>query len=291
MDAKDTPGGARSPVIFDPRRRRLARMRSARHYGAHDFLHQRAATDIIDRLETVTRDFPRALFIGAGDMAAMLTPACGVGTLVQMDVSPERLPANGARVAGDEENSPFAPHSFDLLVSVLTLHAANDILGALIQARQVLKPDGLFLAAVFGEGTLKNVRAAFQEAEIAETGALSARIAPFAAIQDFGHALTRANFAMPVTDIDAVKVTYENPYNLIRDLRGIGETGALASRPAPLNRAIAAAALQRFSEQGGDENFTIVFLTGWAPDASQPQPLKPGSARASLKEAVKRFEE
>lgn len=265
-------------------------MRGARRFADHDFLHRRAMVDIVDRLETVTRDFPRALIVGAGPLTDLLTPACGVGEVTHMDAAPAWLPGDDMRVAADAENLPFAPHAFDLIVSVLTLHAANDILGALIQARQALKPDGLFIAAVFGEGTLQNLRAAFNEAEIAETGALSARVAPFAALQDFGQALARAGFAMPVTDVDPVQVSYKDPYSLIRDLRGIGETGALASRPAALTRATAASALQRFSENAR-ETFTIVYLTGWAPDASQPKPLKPGSATASLKAAVKQFEE
>ena len=246
--------------------------------------------DIVDRLETVTREFPKALFCGAGPLTEMLTPACGVGDITHMETAPDRLPHDGMRIAADEETLPIAPQAFDLIVSVLTLHAANDILGALIQARQALKPDGLFIAAVFGDGTLQNLRAAFQEAEIADTGALSARVAPFAALQDFGQALARAGFTMPVTDVDPVRVTYKDPYRLIRDLRGMGETGALASRPAPLKRTTAASALHRFSEKDC-EIFTIVYLTGWAPDASQPKPLKPGSATASLKEAVKQFED
>lgn len=245
--------------------------------------------DIVDRLETVTRDFPRALFIGAGPLSDLVTPGCGVHDIIHMDTAAAWLPDGGQRIAADAENLPIAPHAFDLIVSVLTLHAANDILGALIQARQALKPDGLFIAAVFGEGTLQNLRAAFSEAEIAETGALSARVAPFAALQDFGQALARAGFTMPVTDVDPVRVTYKDPYNLIGDLRGIGETGALASRPAPLMRTTAASALHRFSQKDS-ETFTIVYLTGWAPDASQPQPLKPGSGRASMAAAVKKFE-
>ncbi len=290
MNAKDARGGARPPEIFDRRRRRLMRARSARAFNAHDFLHRRAMTDIVDRLETVTRDFPRALFVGAGPLTQMLTPASGVGDVVHMDLSPQRLPPTGARLAGDEENLPFAPRSFDLIVSLLTLHGANDMLGALIQARRAMKPDGLFLAAAFGEGTLQGWRAALQTTEIAETGALSARIAPFAAVQDFGHALARAGFAMPVTDVDTVSVRYEDPRNLVRDLRGMGETGALASRPAPLRRLTAASAFANFSESGGGERFTIVYMTGWAPDPSQPKPLKPGSATASLSDAVKGFE-
>ena len=247
-------------------------------------------TDMVDRLETVMRSFPRALFIGAGPLTGLLTPDCKVGEIAHMDAAPARLPNAGLRLAGDEEALPFAPQSFDLIVSLLTLHGANDFLGALIQARQALKPDGLFLAAVFGEGTLQNWRTAIRDAEIAETGALSQRSAPFAAIQDYGRALSRAGFAMPVTDADAVQVTYKDPRTLIADLRGMGETGALASPPAPLSRTTAASAFARFAEGGGAEQFHIVYLTGWAPHASQPKPLKPGSAKSSMESAIRKFE-
>jgi len=246
--------------------------------------------DIVDRLETVTRDFSRALFIGAGPLADRITPACSVSEIIHMDGAPARLPPAGPRITGDEENLPFAPGSLDLIVSILNLHAANDPLGALIQARQALKPDGLYIAAAFGEGTLKRYRTALQQAEIEITGGLSARIAPFAAVQDFGNALSRAGFALPVTDVDTVNVQYTDPMSLIRDLRGMGETGALASRPAPLNRDTAAASFAKFADSGGEEYFVIVYLTGWAPAASQPRPLKPGSATASLKDAVRNFE-
>ena len=290
MDRNETGAGARPPHIFDRRRRRLARARGAKRFAAHDFLHRRVMADIIDRLETVTRNFPRALFIGAGDLADMATPACGIGDIIHMDASPARLGPAGMRIAAEEDELPIEPASLDLIVSILTLHSVNDVLGALIQARQALKPDGLFLAAVFAEGTLQHFRKRLQQAEIDQTGALSARFAPLAAIQDYGQALSRAGFALPVTDIDIVDVQYKDPRKLVGDLRGMGETGALASRPAPLRRETAAAALAGFANAGGSETFSIAYLTGWAPAASQPKPLKPGSASASLEDAVKKFQ-
>lgn len=268
----------------------MARTRSATRFDNHDFIHRRVMADIVDRLETVTRSFPRALFVGAGSLTGLLTPACNIDEITHMDPAHARLPGAGSRLVGDEETLPFAQHSFDLIVSLLTLHGANDFLGALIQARQALKPDGLFLAAVFGDGTLQNWRTALREAEISESGTLSQRNAPFAAIQDYGAALTRAGFAMPVTDADAVQVTYKDPRTLIEDLRGMGETGALTSTPAPLSRMTVASAFTRFAESGGAEQFYVVYLTGWAPHASQPKPLKRGSAATSMESAIRKFE-
>ena len=275
-----------SAQIFDRQRVRMHRERSAHDFSAHNFLHQRAMVDIVDRLETATRSFDRALFIGAGNVEKLMTPTCKVGDIVHMDLATTRINAAKNAVAGDEEALPFANGSFDLVVSVLTLHCVNDFIGALVQARMVLKPDGLFIAAIFGEGTLASLRTALRRAEIEQSGALASRIAPFAAIQDFGQALSRAGFALPVTDIDTVRVSYREPIRLLKDLRGIGETNPLAGRIDPLRRATFFSALSNFQSEGSEEIFNIVYVTGWAPDESQQKPLKPGSAKTSLADAV-----
>lgn len=276
------------PQIFDRRLCRLRRQRSAWRFADFDFLHRRAIEDIVDRLETVKRDFPCAAFVGAGGFDAMLTPACGVGTIFHMDAAPARLGAARPAVVAEEETLPLGQESLDLFVSLLTLHRANDLVGALAQARAALKPDGLFIAAVFGEETLRRLRNALYAAETELSGGVSARIAPFATIQDFGQALARAGFALPVTDVDKVEIRYETPMGLIRDLRGMGETDGLASRPAPLRRSVFLRAMELFKNAGGTERFDIVYLTGWAPHESQPRPLTPGSASASFEEAVKK---
>jgi SAM-dependent methyltransferase len=275
------------PKIFNRRLYARRRARAAKAFADFDFLHRRVMDDIVDRLETVTRDFPRAVFAGAGDLAGMLTPACGVGVAISMDLAPQRLAASGPRVAGDEEAPPFAPESLDLFVSMLTLHAANDLVGALAQARMTLKPDGLFIAAVFGEETLAALRRALYAAEAEITGGVSPRIAPFAAIQDYGQALARAGFALPVVDIDKVSVTYAEPLKLLRDLRGMGETRVLTGQAAPLRRDVLMRTMVLFAEAGGVERFEIVYLTGWAPHEGQQKPLRPGSAAMPLKNAIK----
>ncbi|MEO1251132.1 MAG: methyltransferase domain-containing protein [Pseudomonadota bacterium] len=278
-------------AIFDTRRRAQQRERMASRFPQADFLHRRAMAEVVDRLETVLRPFPNALFIGAGETADILSEKAGVGEITLMDLTPSRLPKNARTLIADEERLPFAAGQFDLIVSILTLHGANDVVGALAQARQALSPDGLFLAAIFGEGTLSHWRAALRGAEIAETGALAARIAPFGAIQDFGSAMQRAGFAMPVVDTDSVKVEYARAQSLIDDLRAMGETSLLAGDRTPLTRATAARALAAFNANGGQETFEIVYLTGWAPAPDQPKPLRPGSAKASMADAVKLFDE
>ena len=242
--------------------------------------------DIVDRLETVTRDFDDALFIGAGSLADMLTPACGVRRVAAADLAAGRLPRSGARFVMDEERSPIAPASFDLIVSLLTLHGVNDIIGALAQARLALKPDGLFLAALFGGETLRELKTALLVAESEISGGASARIPPFPDARALGQAMQRAGFALPVVDIDGVDIRYRNAARLFKDLKGIGEAGVLAARSRRLARGARDRALDLLGEVGA-VRVDIIYLTGWAPHPSQPKPLQPGSATHSLEEAVK----
>lgn len=274
------------PTIFNKSLYARRRARAAKTFGDCDFLHRRAMEDIVERLEIIQREFPLAAFDGAGGLLSMLTPPCAVGETISMDCAPARLPQPGLAVAADVEALPFAPQSLDLFVSLLTLHTANDLVGALAQARMALKPDGLFIAAVFAEETLIALRRALYAAEAELTGGVSARVTPFAAIQDYGQALARAGFALPVVDVDKVAVAYEEPFKLLNDLRGMGEANVLANRPAPLRRSVLMRAMKLFAEAGGTEKFEIAYLTGWAPHESQQKPLKPGTGEVSMKDAI-----
>jgi len=244
--------------------------------------------DIVDRLETVKRDFPRALFFGVGGLRRLVSPAAGVGEIIEADLAPARLSSTRAGVIYDEERSPFAPECFDLVVSLLTLHTANDPVGALAQMRAALKPDGLLIAVLFGEETLTELKRALYESEAECSGGVSPRVAPFATVRDLGGALQRAGLAMPVVDVDNVKARYGAPMKLFADLRGMGETNCLAARSPPLSRAVVAKAAAALAALG-EITFDIVTLTGWAPHPSQPKPLKPGSATHSLERAVRKF--
>ncbi|MDZ7629158.1 MAG: methyltransferase domain-containing protein [Parvularculaceae bacterium] len=274
--------------IFNRRLYLRRRARGARRFPSHDFLHRRAMADVIDRLETVTRDFPLSLFYGAGPLTGMLTPACGVGSVIAADLSNDRLGPEALKVVLDEDQSPFVSEQFDLIVSLLTLHAVNDPVGALAQMRRALKPDGLLVAVTFGEETLLSLRTAFYAAETATTGGVSPRTAPMASVRDWGAALQRAGFALPVADLDRVRVRYAAPQRLIEDLRGMGETAALARRPRGLSKTTAAALFARLQAAPAIE-FDLVTLTGWAPHESQQKPLKPGSAAQPLAASVNRF--
>jgi malonyl-ACP O-methyltransferase BioC len=281
--------------VFDRAVLRKHRDRAAPHFAAHDFLVREVAERLADRLSDVTRHFPLALDLGChtGEMADTLGNRGGIETLVQCDLSPAmaaRAAAHGRpALAADEEWLPFADNSFDLVMSCLSLHWVNDLPGTLVQIRRVLKPDGLFLCAMLGGETLKELRQALAEAEIAEEGGLSPRVSPFADVRDLGGLLQRAGFALPVVDADTVDVAYADPMRLLADLRGMGETNAVAERRKGLTRrATLLHALARYQDLFADGEgrvpvtFQVLTMTAWKPHPSQQQPLKPGSGQVSL---------
>ena len=245
------------------------------------------------------RSFPVAVDLGARDGAfrrllAQSPARERVGLLVETDLSLQMLAGRaGPAVVADEERLPFAPESLDLVVSTLALHWTNDLPGALVQIRRALKPDGLFLGAILGGATLTQLRQALLQAEAELHGGAGPRVSPFADVMDAAHLLQRAGFALPVADTDHVDVTYAHPLELLRDLRRMGETNVLHERPRrPLSRALLARTAEIYAERFARPDgrvlagFDIVTMTGWAPHASQQQPLRPGSAKMRLADAL-----
>jgi len=287
------------PRLFDRALHRKRLDRAARAFSGADFLHRRAAGDLVERLEAIMRDFPRAVELAArgGAFAQALagSPAAArVGFLVEADLSPAMLAGRpGARIALDEERLPFTAQSLDLVVSTLGLHWTNDVVGALVQARLALRPDGLFLGAFLGGDTLTELRQALTAAEAEILGGAGSRVSPFAQVADAAALLQRAGFALPVADVDRVTVRYAHPLRLMADLRQMGETNVLAERhPKRLTRTLLSRTFEIYAREfGGDDGrvpatFEIVTLTGWAPHESQQQPLRPGSAKARLADAL-----
>jgi SAM-dependent methyltransferase len=283
--------------LFDRRAVRLHRARAARGPETADFLVRESAERLADRLTDVARSFPRALDLGCRDgvLARSLAGRGGIETLVHADATLAfaRLAPAPALVA-EAEALPFARESFDLVLSNLDLHWANDLPGALLQLRHALKPDGLLLATLFAGGTLAELRQALLEAELAEEGGASPRVAPFADAGDLGHLLQRAGFALPIVDSDTIAVTYPDALALMRDLRAMGESNAVRERRRQFTRrATLMRAALRYSELFAADDgripasFELVTLTAWAPHESQPKPLRPGSATARLAEALK----
>ncbi|MCK6441506.1 methyltransferase domain-containing protein [Elstera cyanobacteriorum] len=284
-------------MIFDRRALRRNRDRAAAGFdGRHDFLVQEIGDRLLDRLEDIRRRFPVALDLGGhtGALARLCGGRGGIETLITADLSPAMIArAPGPRLVADEEWLPFADNSLDLVLSCLSLHWVNDLPGALIQANRALKPDGLFLAAILGGETLQELKASLAAAEIAETGTLVPRASPTVDIRDAGRLLQRAGFALPVVDSDVLTVSYPDALALMRDLRQMGEANALAARPRrPWRRATLARAAADYADRFGtpdgrvEAKFEVIFLTGWAPDASQPRPLRPGSAKSRLAAAL-----
>lgn len=285
--------------VFDRRLVRAHRNRAARALDDHDFLFMEGAERLCDRLLDINRTFSLGLDIGChgGEISRALTPG-KIETLIQADLSETMLRRAQASTGApalvlDEENLPFELAAFDIVVSNLSLHWVNDLPGALSQIRLALKPDGLFLAQVLGGSTLHELRHVLSEAEIEIDGGLSPRVSPFADVRDLGSLLQRAGFALPVVDSDIVTVSYAEPLKLLADLRGMGESNAvLERRKAPLKRHTLMTALAKYLDHYGDADgripatFEIITMTAWAPAPTQQQPMRPGSARGRLADAL-----
>lgn len=280
--------------VFDRRAVRRHRERAAGTFADHAFLFDEIAARLADRLDDVRRPFATILDLGArgGVMARALAGRAGDPLVVHADLAPCLVAGLPRAVVADPEALPFAG-GFDLVLSCLDLHWANDLPGTLLQVRQALRPDGLFLAAMLGGDTLVELREAWLAAEIETEGGASPRVSPFADGRDAGSLLQRAGFALPLVDSDRITVTYGDAIQLMRDLRGMGETNAVAlrhrgaTRRATLFRAAEIYA-ERFAGPDGRiaATFEVVTLAGWAPHADQPKPLKPGSAAFKLAEAL-----
>lgn len=260
------------PLLTD--RDTLLRHRKRADLNKGMFLQTLVADDIQDRLSMVNRDFTDIAIITGFP-----------------DIWRARFP--DATLISDDDTLALTPQSHDLVIHALTLHWANDPVGQLIQCRHALKNDGLLLTASFGGQTLQELRACLAQAESEVTGGLSPRILPMGEIRDLGALLQRAGFALPVADSLPQSVSYATLKDLMHDLRAMGETNALAQRIRRFTpRSLISRAEEIYRQNFAEESrlmatFEIIFMTGWAPDSSQPQPLRPGSASARLADALK----
>lgn len=269
--------------IFDRAARRLRRDRAQPRFAEHDFLRAAMLEGIADRLASVTRSFGNVLDLGAHDGG--FVPPEGAA-ITRTDAGALFAAASGG-IQADEDQPRFADASFDLVVSAGVLDSVNDLPGALALVRRALRPDGLFLAAFTGAGSLTTLRAALREAEGDRP---AARIHPQIDVRSAGDLLVRAGFALPVADVETLTVRYAGLGRLLGDLRGMGVSNVLRGR-SPLRRDTLARAAQAFADRADRdgrtaERFDIIYLTGWAPAASQPQPARRGSATASLAAAL-----
>jgi SAM-dependent methyltransferase len=283
-----------SNAIFDRLAVRRHRDRAASHFSDHDFLFREIGDRLLDRIEDMARRFPTALDLGChtGYLGRTIGGRGGIEKIVSLDLSAAMAQAApGLRIVGDEEILPFADASLDLVLSNLAFHWTNDLPGALLQLRRALKPDGLLLAAMFGGDTLVELREALLQAELDVAGGVSPRVSPVVDVADAGMLLQRAGFELPVVDGDLITVSYADTLALMRDLRGMGETNAVAERARTLTRRrVLARAAAAYSDRDADgriqAGFQVIFLTGWSPHESQPKPLRPGSATTRLADAL-----
>ena len=272
-----------APILFD-RALLRARQDRARNLGPATFLLDRIAADMAERLNAVLRGFNSAAEVGTPGDQLRLTLAGRLDRIARID-----LP--------DRESEPLSlqAESLDLVVSALALQFVNDLPGVLAQIRRALRPDGLLLAAMLGGDTLTELRQCFAAAEAGLEGGVSPRVAPFADLRDVGALLQRAGLALPVTDVDRILVRYDSAFDLMHDLRRMGATNILVERRrSPTRRAtmlrMAEIYRERFADPDGRirATFDVIWLLGWAPHESQQKPLKPGSAKVGLEQAVKK---
>jgi SAM-dependent methyltransferase len=272
-----------APILFD---RALLRVRQnrAQRSGPATFLLDRVTEDMEERLTAVLREF--------ADVADVWTS----GEILRKPARDrfKSFTHIGLQDCG-AETLPLQPESLDLVVSALAFQFINDLPGVLAQIRRALRPDGLLLAAMIGGDTLTELRQSFAAAEAELERGVSPRVAPFADLRDVGSLLQRAGLALPVTDVDRIVVRYDSAFALMQDLRRMGATNIMVERRrTPTRRATMLRMAQIYGERFADADgriratFDVIWLSGWAPHESQQQPLKPGSAKAGLAEAVKR---
>lgn len=276
------------PHIFDDQLRRRRREKVAGQLASTDFLLKPISIELSERLQAIHREFQTFVCHGAGHLSQMIASGCIATDTTQNS-------SQVGQIVLDEAALPFAPAAIDAFASVLTLHALNDLPGALAQIRHALRPDGLFIAALFGGDTLVELRKSFADAELEIDGGVSPRVFPFADLRDAGALLQRAGFALPVADSEKLVVHYESPIRLLHDLRHMAESNVLFDRRRTfLRRSVLFRTLEIYAANYADSTgrvratFEVLYLTGWAPHESQQKPLQPGSGKVSLADILKK---
>ncbi|WP_310621810.1 class I SAM-dependent methyltransferase [Flexibacterium corallicola] len=260
-----------------------------------DFLLKATIQDFAERLQFVSRQFEIGIDLGAhsADVTQTLRESGKVQTVLRADLFDPLPNASAPHMVVDDQSPPLAPESVDLIVSLLNLQVVDDLPGTLAQIRRCLRPDGLFLATVFGSGTLAELRDSLLHAEMELSGGISPRVIPFAETRDLGSLLQRAGFTLPVTDVDRVTVRYNTMFDLMKDLREMGAANPLLARQKHFtSKQLFMKAAQYYAQNYSDPDgriratFTFTSLSGWAPHESQQKPLKPGSAKVNLADAL-----
>lgn len=288
-----------APQIFDRAKLSRNRSKSARTFEEYAFLKDRVSSDLIERLHDTSHTFTSGLELGAQDgrLSAKLANDPKVERMLVTDLSASMLSKAAERGLEtqqvDEEKLPFETAQFDLVLSALSLHWVNDLPGALIQIRQALKPDGLFLGAMFGAGSLAELRESLVVSETELRGGVSPRLSPLPGLSDVAGLMQRAGYALPVVDRETITVRYDSPLKLLQDIKGMGEQAAFQrGMGQPLTRGVLMRAMEYYADMYADPDgriratVEVIFMSGWAPAPHQPQPKRPGSAIVRLSDAI-----
>jgi len=287
-------------IIFNRKSLQANRTRAARKKEDVTFLLNEVSDELAFRLSAITRSFETSICLGThlGVGSDELSSSGNISNLIHLDPCPAMMKnISGPKIIADEECLPLKDGSTDLVISPLSLQWVNDLPGCLIQIRRALKPDGLFMAALIGGESLHELRTCFMTAESSLTDGAYPRVSPFVDVKAFGGLLQRAGFALPVIDREIRTVRYDTPLGLMHDLRHMGASNSLNDRARTfLRRDVLAKMMEYYADHYADPDgrirasFEIVYVSAWAPDESQPKPLKPGSATHSLAEALKKSE-
>ena len=294
------------PQVFDADLRRLRRARAARRtaritteQNQAAFFIERCAQDASERLQDIARRFERALIIAPHDFWPRMQELLpkqkhpkSITTAYDIDEDIDG-PLYSFDIISADDALPTDGEPYDLIISILSLHSVNDLPGALLNMRYILKADGLMMASVFGGDSLCELRAAFYATESAQFGGMSPRVFPMMDFSQAAHLLQRTGYALPVVDTDRFAVNYSSLSRLIADLRDAGQTNTVTARsPTPLSRSFYTTLEAEYAKASSTEygklkaSFEILWMTGWAPHDSQQKPLKPGSAKMRLSEAL-----
>ncbi|PCJ97491.1 MAG: SAM-dependent methyltransferase [Zetaproteobacteria bacterium] len=278
-------------LIFDRSLIKRNRQRITANFSNHDFLFQWSKNQLSERLKDINRKFQTALHIGS--RAPITAEHEKISSIITLDLPHKPVDNCTPYIQASEEFLPVAPKSMDLILSNLNLHTVNDLPGALLQIRNTLKDDGLFMASIFGGETLHELRKVIADVELSMLGGVSPRVAPFADKPQMGDLLQRARLNLPIVDSEIITVTYDSVFKLLHDIRSMGESNTIIARnKTPLGKEFFMRLAKQYQEEFAEEDgrivasFEIIFLHGWAPHESQQKPLRPGSAENSLAEAL-----
>lgn len=268
------------------------RERIATNFTNHAFLNQEISARLIDNLQDIKRDFKTILNMNGHDQ--LIKHALPQSLILKQDLALTMIKNSSCfALQADEELIPIQNQCLDLVLSCLNLHWVNDLPGTLVQLLSCLKPDGLFIAAMLGGETLTELRQAMMKADIDHLGGISPHISPFIDVRDAGALLQRVGFALPVVSTERITVTYTDAFALMKELKAMGENNALIKRSKGLSSPkLMMKVAEVYHDMFADDTsripatFDIIYLQGWAPDESQQKPLKPGSAKMSLKDAL-----